>query len=119
MKKVSFEQAADRSQLIRRLHHRVGFHSGLTLPRANGRRRRICAHDVHRPTKKGGLGVPASSTSRDHFYSQLAHNAEMELARQRLTTDYGLGDDPDVLFSKADELYTGMRYAECYKMTTR
>lgn len=43
----------------------------------------------------------------------------MELARQRLTTDYGLGDDPDVLFSKADELYTGMRYAECYKMTTR
>ena len=43
----------------------------------------------------------------------------MTIARQRLTQEFGLGDDPDVLFGLADELYTGMKFAECYKVTTK
>lgn len=61
-------------------------------------------------------GPPGSLTP---LYSQLAHHSEMEAARERLTKEFGLGEDPDVLFSRADELYTGMRYAECFKLTSR
>ncbi|GAA5828340.1 hypothetical protein JCM11251_006205 [Rhodosporidiobolus azoricus] len=50
---------------------------------------------------------------------KLSHSNDMSIARQRLTDDYGLGQDPDVLFSRADELYNGMRFAECFKITTR
>ncbi|GAA5914945.1 uncharacterized protein JCM6883_001771 [Sporobolomyces salmoneus] len=49
----------------------------------------------------------------------LAHNREIAVARKRLTEDYSLGDDPDVLFSLADEMYSGMRYGECFKVTTK
>ncbi|GAA6027906.1 hypothetical protein JCM8097_001775 [Rhodosporidiobolus ruineniae] len=48
-----------------------------------------------------------------------SHANDMIVARQRLTDDYGLGQDPDVLFSRADELYDGLRFAECFKVTTR
>ncbi|GAA6050908.1 hypothetical protein JCM3770_002528 [Rhodotorula araucariae] len=48
----------------------------------------------------------------------ISHNSDMEVARQRLADDYRLGDDPDVLCSRADELHSAMRYAECYKITT-
>ncbi|GAA5861337.1 hypothetical protein JCM8547_006096 [Rhodosporidiobolus lusitaniae] len=50
---------------------------------------------------------------------KLSHSSDMAIARQRLTVDYGLGQDPDVLFSRADELYNGLRFAECYKITSR
>lgn len=43
----------------------------------------------------------------------------MAIARQRLAAEYGLGNDPDVLFSRADELHTAMRFAECYKITSQ
>lgn len=43
----------------------------------------------------------------------------MAIARQRLAAEYGLGNDPDVLFSRADELHTAMRFAECYKLTSQ
>lgn len=36
-----------------------------------------------------------------------------------LMKDYGLQDDPDVLYGLADELYTAMRYADCYAITCR
>lgn len=49
----------------------------------------------------------------------MKHHEEITVARQRLTEDYGLGDDPDVLFGRADELYSGMHFAECYKITSR
>ncbi|GAA5969752.1 hypothetical protein JCM11641_008031 [Rhodosporidiobolus odoratus] len=49
----------------------------------------------------------------------LSNSSDHLIARQRLTDDFGLGDDPDVLFSKADELFSGMRWADCYKLTTR
>ncbi|BGP06853.1 anaphase-promoting complex subunit Cut9 [Rhodotorula toruloides] len=48
----------------------------------------------------------------------LSHSNDMAIARQRLTDDYGLGEDPDVLFSRADELYNAMRYVECFKITS-
>ncbi|GEM06673.1 cell division control protein 16 [Rhodotorula toruloides] len=49
---------------------------------------------------------------------KLSHSNDMAIARQRLTDDYGLGEDPDVLFSRADELYNAMRYVECFKITS-
>ncbi|GAA6010469.1 hypothetical protein JCM11491_006953 [Sporobolomyces phaffii] len=49
----------------------------------------------------------------------LAHNREIAVARKRLKEDYALGEDPDVLFSLADELYSGMRYGECFKVTSK
>ncbi|GAA5851308.1 hypothetical protein JCM3766R1_004153 [Sporobolomyces carnicolor] len=49
----------------------------------------------------------------------LAHNREIAVARKRLTEDYALKQDPDILFSMADELYSGMRFGECLKVTTR
>lgn len=51
--------------------------------------------------------------------AQLSHSNDMAIARQRLTDDYGLGEDPDVLFSRADELYNAMRYVECFKITSQ
>ena len=65
---------------------------------------------------------PSSSSSRtlaDHREIQIKHHDEMTIARERLTQEFGLGDDPDVLFGLADELYTGMKFAECYKVTTK
>ncbi|GAA5997071.1 hypothetical protein JCM5350_007746 [Sporobolomyces pararoseus] len=49
----------------------------------------------------------------------LAHNREIAVARKRLADDYALGEDPDVLFSMADELYSGMRCGECFKITSK
>ncbi|GAA5840967.1 hypothetical protein JCM9279_001275 [Rhodotorula babjevae] len=48
----------------------------------------------------------------------ISHNNDMAIARQRLSDEYGLGNDPDVLCSRADELHSAMRYAECFKITT-
>ncbi|GAA5910355.1 hypothetical protein JCM8208_006019 [Rhodotorula glutinis] len=48
----------------------------------------------------------------------ISHNNDMAIARQRLSDEYGLGNDPDVLCSRADELHGAMRFAECFKITT-
>ncbi|BGP54532.1 anaphase-promoting complex subunit Cut9 [Rhodotorula sphaerocarpa] len=50
---------------------------------------------------------------------KVSHQTDMAIARQRLAEEYGLGQDPDVLFSRADELFNAMRYAECFKLTSR
>ncbi|EAU85567.2 cell division control protein 16 [Coprinopsis cinerea okayama7 len=47
------------------------------------------------------------------------HHREHELTRMRLVDDYGLGDNPDVLFSFADALYASFRWAECFAITSR
>ena len=47
------------------------------------------------------------------------HAEEHALARQKLVDEYGLGDNPDVLFSFADALYSNFRWADCYTMTSR
>ncbi|KAF8659041.1 hypothetical protein AX16_001914 [Volvariella volvacea WC 439] len=55
-------------------------------------------------------------TSRLRKYK---HVEEHSLTRQRLVEDYGLADNPDVLYSFADALYTNFRFADCFKVTTR
>ncbi|KAF8632216.1 hypothetical protein AX15_001974 [Amanita polypyramis BW_CC] len=47
------------------------------------------------------------------------HSVEHALTRQRLVDDYGLGDNPDVLYSFADALYVNFRWADCYAITSR
>nr|VWO99768.1 ANK_REP_REGION domain-containing protein [Ganoderma boninense] len=47
------------------------------------------------------------------------HTEEHALIRKRLVDEYGLGDNPDVLFSFADALYTQLRWADCFAVTSR
>ncbi|KAH7907018.1 hypothetical protein BJ138DRAFT_1015194 [Hygrophoropsis aurantiaca] len=47
------------------------------------------------------------------------HAEEHALTRRRLVDEFGLSDNPDVLFSFADALYTQFRWADCYVMTSR
>lgn len=50
---------------------------------------------------------------------KLKHAEEHTLARTRLVDEYGLGDNPDVLYSFADALYTNFRFADCFTVTSR
>ncbi|KAG6849727.1 hypothetical protein H0H93_005930 [Arthromyces matolae] len=47
------------------------------------------------------------------------HASEHALTRQRLVDEYGLGDNPDVLYSFADALYANFRWADCFVITSR
>ncbi|KIJ66721.1 hypothetical protein HYDPIDRAFT_174107 [Hydnomerulius pinastri MD-312] len=47
------------------------------------------------------------------------HTKEHALTRERLVEDFGLSDNPDVLYSFADALFTQLRYADCYAITSR
>lgn len=47
------------------------------------------------------------------------HAEEHALTRQRLVEDYQLPDNPDVLYSFADALYTQLRWADCFLITSR
>ena len=47
------------------------------------------------------------------------HSEEQALVRRRLVEEYNLGDNPDVLYSFADALYTQLRWADCYAVTSR
>ncbi|KAF9565181.1 TPR-like protein [Agrocybe pediades] len=47
------------------------------------------------------------------------HAEEHAIARQRLVDEFGLGDNPDVLYSFADALYSNFRWADCFTMTSR
>jgi anaphase-promoting complex subunit 6 len=55
-------------------------------------------------------------TSRLRKYK---HTEEHALTRKRLVQEFGLSDNPDVLFSFADALYAQFRWADCYVITTR
>jgi anaphase-promoting complex subunit 6 len=48
-----------------------------------------------------------------------AHADEHRVARRRLVDEFGLGDNPDVLWAFADALYTQFRWADCFKITER
>ncbi|TFK75155.1 TPR-like protein [Pluteus cervinus] len=70
----------------------------------------------------------ASQTPQDAEFVQLIYTARLRkykhvqehaLTRQRLVQDYGLGDNPDVLYSFADALYTNFRFADCFTVTSR
>ncbi|KAF8339828.1 uncharacterized protein EI90DRAFT_3037909 [Cantharellus anzutake] len=47
------------------------------------------------------------------------HQHEIALARHKLSTDYRLADNVDVLFSFADSLFAQYRYADCFAITSR
>lgn len=55
-------------------------------------------------------------TSRLRKYK---HKAEHTIVRQKLVQEYGLGDNPDVLLSFADALFSDFRFADCYAITSR
>jgi hypothetical protein len=55
-------------------------------------------------------------TSRLRKYK---HAEEHTLARRRLVKEFGLSDNPDVLFSFADALYAQFRWLDCYAITSR
>jgi hypothetical protein len=47
------------------------------------------------------------------------HAEEHALTRRRLADEFGLSDNPDVLFSFADALYAQFRWADCFIITSR
>ncbi|KAI0087322.1 TPR-like protein [Irpex rosettiformis] len=55
-------------------------------------------------------------TSRLRKYK---HAEEHATARHKLVEDYGLGDNPDVLYGFADALFSQFRWADCFVITSR
>jgi anaphase-promoting complex subunit 6 len=55
-------------------------------------------------------------TSRLRKYK---HAEEHALTRRRLVEEFGLSDNPDVLYSFADALYAQFRWSDCYAITSR
>lgn len=47
------------------------------------------------------------------------HDEEHAIIRRRLTKEFGLNDNPDVLHSFADTLYAQFRWADCFAITSR
>jgi anaphase-promoting complex subunit 6 len=69
-----------------------------------------------------------SQTPQDAQFVQLIYTARLRkykhatehaLTRQRLVEEFGLGDNPDVLFSFADSLYANFQFADCFTITSR
>ena len=56
-----------------------------------------------------------------HFMTlpQISHHEEMATVRRRLGDEFGLAEDPDVLYGLAVEMFAEMRYAECFKVTEK
>jgi anaphase-promoting complex subunit 6 len=50
---------------------------------------------------------------------QLKHVDQVSLARRRLAEEYGLGDNCDLLYTLADSLYSQLRFADCFVVTSR
>ncbi|CCM03084.1 uncharacterized protein FIBRA_05204 [Fibroporia radiculosa] len=67
-------------------------------------------------TPEDGEFIRLMYTSR---LRKFKHVEEHALTRTRLVDEYGLGDNPDVLFSFADALYTQFRWADCFAITSR
>lgn len=44
---------------------------------------------------------------------------EMALARQRLVEDYGMSENPDVLFAFAESMYAQYRWEDAFAITSR
>jgi len=55
-------------------------------------------------------------TSRLRKYKRAEVHA---LTRRRLVEEFGLSDNPDVLYSFADALYAQFRWSDCYAITSR
>jgi hypothetical protein len=70
----------------------------------------------------------ASQTTQDAQFVQLIYTARLRkykhatehaLTRQRLVEEFGLGDNPDVLFSFANSLYANYQFADCFNIISR
>ncbi|KAF9267586.1 TPR-like protein [Marasmius fiardii PR-910] len=70
----------------------------------------------------------SSQTPQDASFIQLIyttrlrkykHTEEQAMTRKRLVDEYGLGDNPDLLYSFADALYTNFRWSDCFVITSR
>ncbi|PVF99781.1 TPR-like protein [Serendipita vermifera] len=51
--------------------------------------------------------------------NKLKHVEEISLARRHLIEDYGLGNNCDLLYTVADSLYTQLKFADCFFVTSR
>lgn len=67
-------------------------------------------------TKEDADFIQLIYTSRLRKYS---HAEEHALTRRRLVEDFKLSDNPDILYSFADALFTQLRWADCFVITTR
>lgn len=47
------------------------------------------------------------------------HVPEMALSRQRLVEEYGMNENPDVLFSFAEAMYAQYRWEDAFAITSR
>ncbi|EMD33975.1 hypothetical protein CERSUDRAFT_159330 [Gelatoporia subvermispora B] len=70
----------------------------------------------HEQTAEDAEFIRLMYTSRLRKYK---HAEEHAIVRSRLVEEYGLGDNPDVLFSFADALYAQFRWADCFAVTSR
>jgi len=53
------------------------------------------------------------------YSSKFKHRHEIAFARHKLSTEYRLADNVDVLFGFADSLFADYRYADCFAITSR
>ena len=90
----------------------MGLHSEPRVSPAAPARRRVRADDVHRSPEQGAQPLPACLTR------QYKHQDETNLARKRLADEFGLAEDPDVLFGLADNLFAAQRFADCFFVTS-
>ncbi|KAG8213232.1 hypothetical protein J3R82DRAFT_11698 [Butyriboletus roseoflavus] len=67
-------------------------------------------------TKEDADFIQLIYTSRLRKYG---HAEEHALTRRRLVEDFKLSDNPDILYSFADALFTQLRWADCFVITTR
>ena len=96
----------------------MGTDPGPQLRSTGARGCRIPSYDVHNKAEEGA--IPFLSPPRStHHNLQLKHRDEIALARNRLTKEFGLGDNCDLLYTLADSLYNQFRWADCFAVTSR
>lgn len=68
--------------------------------------------------------TPADATLiRSIYTSRLSksasHLSQIERSLKTLRDEFGMRDDPDVMFGVADFLFSAWRWADCYRVTSR
>jgi hypothetical protein len=97
----------------------MGTDTGPQLRTTGARRRRIPSYDVHDTAQEGADSFTLPEKGSAHHNLQLGHRDEIALARKRLTEEFGLGDNCDLLYTLADSLYNQLRWADCFAVTSR
>jgi len=70
------------------------------------------------------IRLKKASLPRSMFYGmihrlQFKYAEQISLARRRLTEEFGLGTNCDILYTLADSLYAQLRFADCFVVTSR